>query len=202
MCFRSVLQGRTSAIRSYHILTLSLKWIRSLSHGIWKKTLEYNSFWRVQTFRQHEWQQDLFSPENQDASNFSGIAGPSFKHQIPKYIIFGHVGAMLGYQILGTKSGRLKEMSRRLKAVSGAGAMKPAQVHSWLSEIWGRHEDVFDSCRSLQYPQIGSDEILVHRLEHNPHAKTWKLTYSLKILLHTVVAHLREDMDMKCFHLR
>jgi hypothetical protein len=74
-----------------------------------------------------------------------------------------------------------KEIHRRLKTVSSDGARKRTQVYWWVLEVQRGHEDVSDSPRLERPPDIGTDEILAHRLGRDPRAMVRKLAYLLEV---------------------
>jgi hypothetical protein len=65
-------------------------------------------------------------PEYESPPNFTGVTNPNYKRQPLKKNTFRHVRAALVIKFLVKEQNDPKEIHRRLKAISGGGAMKRA----------------------------------------------------------------------------
>jgi hypothetical protein len=80
--------------------------------------------------------------------------------------------------------------------------MKKTQVFFWVGKVGRGREDPSYEDGPRRPATVGLDEILAYRLERDPHPTTRRLTAFLGILPQTVVGHLQEGLEMKCFRLR
>jgi hypothetical protein len=81
-------------------------------------------------------------------------------------------------------------------------AMKRMQVYFWIAEVRRGREDFSDEDQPGGPPDIGLDEVLVHRSEAESHMTARKIADSPRISPQTVINHLQDGLGMKCFHLR
>jgi hypothetical protein len=77
--------------------------------------------------------------------------------------------------------------------------MKKTQVFFWVGEVRPGRED---EKRPGRPPTASLDEILAYRLERDSYTTACRLTASMGISPHMVIAMLHKALGMKCFHLR
>jgi hypothetical protein len=91
-----------------------------------------------------------------------------------KQIAFANVGATPRCQILGERAERQERNPPQTESDMRRWTMTQTQVNWWASEVERGPEDVSRSPRSGRPANIGIDEILAHRLEHDPHVTVRK----------------------------